>query len=144
MHSAGFTRIELLVVLAIIGFVTLLILPGIQYSRQVQRYRGNWTRIRDFVFATQSNPRGVDYSQLRLPEVAPVDMNERTIIDLCFDAGFVAIFLTVGASIGAIYLKLILRSFNRPDGEAAHPLRADRGLLSLLDRWFCPPSSSSM
>jgi uncharacterized membrane protein (DUF485 family) len=136
-RSAGVTRVELLVVLAIGGVLILLILPGILNVREAARHQRCLNSIRQW---------GIRHLESGSSANGPffVGMNPGQIDDdpdfESFFATTIAIIAMVGAMLAALFIRFAVRYFNRRDDRFVHGKCDEQGGSS--GHWFCPPSSS--
>jgi hypothetical protein len=135
--SPGFTRAELLVVLAIVWLATSLIPPGIQAAREQARRIQCKNNLRFIGLLTRES---VARGTADMPGVV-IEKSADSDITLLV-AAIVAAFATLCASLGALFIRFTVQCVNRRGDRRNREAQDSELTGSLLECWFCPPSSS--
>jgi Tfp pilus assembly protein PilE len=114
LASRGFTRIELLVILAVIALTVRLVVPGIQYAREAARRDQAKNNLRKLGFAMrESGGRRTEQMPIEI-ETTPETWRSTSDTTLFFEA--VIALLAAGAAVfGALAVRFAVRRFNRQD-----------------------------
>jgi prepilin-type N-terminal cleavage/methylation domain-containing protein len=112
LPSRGFTRIELLVVLAVIGLTIRLVVPGIQYAREVARRDQAKDNLRKLGFAMrESGGRRTEQMPIEI-EMTPETSSGTSDTKLFFEA-VIALFAGIAVVVAAFVTRYAVRHFNR-------------------------------
>jgi hypothetical protein len=112
--SRGFTRIELLVILAVIALTIRLVLPGIQYARETARREQVKDNLRKLGFAIrESGGRKIDNGPIEF-DMSPPEPAGTSDTRLFFEA-VIALIAGSGVLVAALAIRYAVRRFNRQD-----------------------------
>jgi hypothetical protein len=112
--SRGFTRIELLVILAVIALMVRLVLPGIQYAREAARRDQCKDNLRQLGLAIrESGGRKIDHGPIVL-EASPPEPAGTSDVTLFVEA-VIALVIAGGIVGGALVIRFAVRHSNRED-----------------------------
>jgi hypothetical protein len=112
--SRGFTRIELLVILAVIALTVRLVVPGIQYAREAARRNQCKDNLRKLGFAIrESGGRKIDNGPI-VYEMSPPEPAGKSDTRLFFEA-VIALVAGSGVLVAALAIRFAVRRFNRQD-----------------------------
>jgi len=139
-RAPGFTRIELLVVLAISTLAIFLIVPGIQNVRETARRCQCKDNLRRLGICIQAGAARVDDESPHVEAISPDAKDARDSELMLVIAVVFAAFATAGALSAALVVRVAVWYVNRRGRRLGR--HDERNADSLLDRWFCPPSSA--
>src|SRR5262249_15371162 len=117
--ARGFTRAELLVILAILALTVRLVLPGLEYAREAARRDQCKDNLRQLGLAlresegrrTEDRPLTVP---LTVPEKSP-DTSAGTSDTRLFIEAVIALIVASCVTVGALVVRFAVRHFNRQD-----------------------------
>jgi len=143
-RTEGFTRVELLVVLAMFCAFLLLVVPGIQNAREAARRRQCHNNLQSIGLALTMEK----FDKIKNDSLGNfTGMYPGTVSDDHTDSKILlaittAILAALGAMLGSLFIKFVVRFFNRRADRLGKGMHAEELHSSALDSWFCPPSSS--
>ncbi len=138
----GFTRVELLVVLAITAVLMSLVLPGILTIREAARRNQAKSKLRELGILMQNRAGKNDGGGVTRMATNPAGSNAGNADEEIVLATVMAVFATLGAILAGLLITLIARYLNRRDGRVVSGVHDEEQSGSFFGRWFCPPSSS--
>src|SRR5258708_6768922 len=140
IRSRGFTRLEFLAVLAILTVGVSLIFPGLQFAREAARRNQCKKNLLQLGILMRESGRDRDDD---LPSVHVMNLENTADSELrLIVKTVIAAFGTVAAALGALFIRFAVRYSNRRNIQRVHEGHDEQPTGSLLERWFCPPSSS--
>jgi Tfp pilus assembly protein PilE len=144
VRPRGFTRVELLAVLATFTVGVSLIVPGIQAAREAARRNQCKSNLRQLgILIRESGGHRDD----ELPRVQAMNLCAKDAADseiaLVLATVFAAV-ATAGASFAALLIRFAVQYINRRNDQQIHEGCEEQPTWSLLERWFCPRSSSPL
>ena len=143
-RSRGFSRIELLVMTAIIAALILLSVPGILHVREAARHRQSNNNLRNLgrAFVIQKFDKIKNDSLADLAGANLGANNDDHVDSQLMLAATVAISAAFTAMIAALFIRFVVRFFNRRADRLTPGTHNEQEGIASLDDWFCPPSSS--
>jgi len=110
----GFSRVELLVILAVIALTVRLLLPGLQYAREAARRDQCKDNLRRLGLAMrESGGRKIDNGPIVF-ETSPPEP-ARTSDTKLFMEAVIVLIAAGGVVVAALAIRFVVRSFNRRD-----------------------------
>jgi competence protein ComGC len=145
-RSRGFSRIELLVLIAILAALTLLLVPGILHAREAARHRQSNNNLRNLAcaFAIQKFDKIKNDSLANFAGMYPGTASDDQTDSKLVLGTIAAILAAIAAMLGSLFIRFAVRFFNRRSDRFANGIYEELESGSSFGGWFCPPSSSSI